>query len=362
MIRNITIIGTGLIGGSLGLAWKAAREELQITGLDGAEVLDKALNRGAIDKAAASLEGAVENADLIVLATPLAPMVRLLTEVAPLVSDGMIITDVGSVKRPIVEHAWETLPDTVTFVGGHPMAGSERGGIEAADRLLFENATYVLCPPEDDGLPAELIELIESTGARIRPMAPDRHDQVAATVSHLPQLAAVALAGYAGQRQELDAATLELAAGGFRDLTRVASSPFEMWRDILTANQGPVLDALGGFAATIRTIRNRLIEGDTEELAALFDQADEARTAIPPRGKGFLEPLADLYVRAEDRPGELVTLTTTLADNEINIKEIELLRVREGTDGTFRLSFRDTPTAERAASLLEEAGFSTTLP
>ncbi len=362
MIQHVTIVGTGLIGGSLALAWQAALPNVQLTGFDAPEVLDAAHARGALDVRAASLKAAVAEAEVVVLATPLRAMLPLMNDMAPHLPEGVVVTDVGSVKRPVLAHAAEALPAHATFIGGHPMAGSENDGIEAADPVLFENATYVLCPPNDTEVPIALRTLIEATGARIRLMDAPAHDRVAATVSHLPQLVAVTLARYAGERHATDGATLDLAAGGFRDLTRIASSPFELWRDILTANQGPVLDALGGFASAIQTLRNRLIAEDHEALAAVFDDAHEARATIPERGKGFLEPLADVYVRAQDRPGELVTLTTALADAGLNIKEIELLRVREGTDGTFRLSFSDLPTAEEAAAVLDDAGFGTMLP
>lgn len=362
MIQHVTIVGTGLIGGSLALAWQSALPDVQITGFDTPEVLDVAHARGALDVRAASLEAAVAEAEVVLLATPLRAMLPLMSDMAPHLPEGAVVTDVGSVKGPVLAHATEALPAHTTFIGGHPMAGSENDGIDAADPLLFENATYVLCPPGDTEVPVALRTLIEATGARIRLMDAPAHDRVAATVSHLPQLVAVALAQYAGERHAIDGATLDLAAGGFRDLTRIASSPFDLWRDILTANHGPVLDALGGFASTIQTLRNRLIAEDDEALAAVFDDAHEARATIPERGKGFLEPLADVYVRAQDQPGELVTLTTALADAGLNIKEIELLRVREGTDGTFRLSFSDLPTAEQAAAVLDEAGFGTMVP
>jgi len=362
MIQHVTIVGTGLIGGSLALAWQNALPEVQLTGFDTPDVLDAAHARGALDTRAASIEAAVAEAEVVVLAAPLRAMLPLLNDMAPHLPAGVVVTDVGSVKRPVLAHAAAALPAHATFIGGHPMAGSENDGIDAADPLLFENATYVLCPPGDTEVPVALRTLIEATGARIRLMDAAAHDRVAATVSHLPQLVAVALARYAGERHATDGATLDLAAGGFRDLTRIASSPFGLWRDILTANHGPVLDALGDFASAIQVLRNRLVAEDDEALAAVFDEAREARATIPARGKGFLEPLADVYVRAQDRPGELVALTTALAEARLNIKEIELLRVREGTDGTFRLSFSDLPTAEQAAAVLDEAGFSTVLP
>jgi prephenate dehydrogenase len=243
------------------------------------------------------------------------------------------------------------------------MAGSEKGGLASADAFLFENATYVLCPAERQDVAgftrrhAGLVELVEATGARLLVLDARRHDRIAATVSHLPQLLAVTLMNYAAGLNAEDGAFLRLAAGGFRDLTRIASSPFEMWQHILVANEGPILDALGGFAAALQRLRNRLIEDDLEALHDAFTDARRTREAIPRNSKGFLHPLADVYVYAEDRPGELHRITRVLFEAEMNIKDIELLKVREGTGGAFRLSFADDATAASAVNVLEHAGF-----
>lgn len=362
MIQRIAILGVGLIGGSLGLSWKRYRPDVDIVGYDEPDVLDEAFERGAIDERTTDLRRAVREADLVVLAVPLAPMLRLLDQMAPHLAPDTVVTDVGSVKTPVVERAGAVLPDTVSFVGGHPMAGSEKSGIAHADALLFENATYVVCPnglsPEElQAEHAALLDLIRATGARVLIVDAARHDRIAATVSHLPQLIAVTLTNLLAVQQEEDDAFLQLAAGGFRDLTRIASSPFAMWRDVLVANNGPILDALGRFAGAIRTLRNRLIEEDIETLHAYFDEARRARERIPRDTKGFLHPLADIYVYAEDRPGELVNITRTLYDAELNVKDIELLKIREGTGGAFRISFSGEPEADRAVEALQEASY-----
>lgn len=360
---RIGIIGTGLIGGSLGLVWKKRATNSEVVGFDEPRVLETALKREAIDKGAATLEDAVRDADLIVLATPITAIMRLLERIAPALKHGTIVTDVGSVKRPIVDQAAEVLPEHVTFIGGHPMAGSERRGIEHADALLFENATYVVCPPDSASNRsfaeehADFVSLIQSTGARLIVLDPDRHDQIAATVSHLPQLLAVCLTEYAGIKNEPDDALLKLAAGGFRDMTRIASSPFEVWRDILVANNGPILDVLAGFASKLNSVRHRVAAEDLDELSELFEAARSVRETIPRDTKGFLHPLSDVYVYAEDRPGELLSITTILHDASLNIKDIELLKIREGTGGAFRIGFSGESTADRAADALTEAGY-----
>ena len=362
MIQRVAILGVGLIGGSLGLAWKKNRADLTLVGYDVPAVLEAALERGQIDEAALTLAEAVPTADLVVLAVPLAPMLRLLEEIAPLLQPGTLVTDVGSVKGPIMAQARQVLTEANPFIGGHPMAGSEQGGAANADAFLFENATYVLCPPEGlttEALPqhyADFVVLIEATGARVLVLEAQRHDRIAATVGHLPQLLATILMNYAAERNAEDDAFLRLAAGGFRDMTRIASSPFAMWQHILLANEGPILDALAGFATALQKTRHRIIEEDLDALHEAFTEARRVRDTIPKDSKGFLHPLADIYVYAEDRPGVLAHITGTLFEAAINIKDIELLKIREGTGGAFRLSFSDEAAADAAIEVLEHAG------
>ena len=365
MIERISILGTGLIGGSLGLAWKERRPDCTIRGHDQPEILDVAEERGAIDEKAADPVTAVENADLVVLATPLASILKLLDTIADHVPEGAFVTDVGSVKQPVLEQAQDVLPDHVHFLGGHPMAGAEQGGIEHADPLLFENAVYALCPPNPDHEKAlndfgPIVDLVEATGARPLPLSPERHDRLVAAVSHLPQLLAVALVNTVAESD--DATTianlpLELAGGGFRDMTRIASSPFKMWRDVLVGNEGAIHDALSQFRRTLRGLRNRLIEGDLDGLKAAFNDAQQARETIPGDAKGFLNPLAEVYVRASDEPGVIHNLTGHLVDADLNVKDIELQTVREGTGGTFRLAFANGTDADTAVDVLTDADY-----
>lgn len=363
MSLRIAILGTGLIGGSLGLAWKQRRADCTIVGHDRPEVLNAAADRGAIDAKAADPVTAVEDADLVVLATPLSATLRLLDQIADHVKAGALVTDVASVKTPVLEQAQEVLSPETPFIGGHPMAGSEEQGIAHASPILFENAAYVLCPSSDIG-PKQLEEqhpdvlaLITATGARPMLMDARRHDRIAGAVSHLPQLLAVALVNTVADVSESDEQALQLAAGGFRDMTRIASSPFSMWRDILIGNQGPVLDMLGHFTRRLQSMRNRLIEEDLDALDEAFESAHATRRAIPTDSKGFLHPLADVYVAANDRPGVLADMTTALTNADLNIKDIELLKFREGTGGTFRLGFEQDADAAVAVDVLAGAGF-----
>jgi prephenate dehydrogenase len=366
MIERISILGTGLIGGSLGLAWAERRPECTLIGYDRPEVLETAEERGAIDRKAADPITAVAGADLVVLATPLSSILSLLDSIGDHLDDGTFVTDVGSVKQPVLDQAADVLPDHVQFLGGHPMAGAEQAGIEHADALLFENAVYALCLPDGtdeqalDGPLAPVVDLIDATGARPLRLNADQHDRLVAAVSHLPQLLAVALVNTVADADEADDAqnlALELAGGGFRDMTRIAASPFDVWRDILVGNEGRIHDALSQFRRSLRTLRNRLIENDLDGLEAAFTDAREARDAVPGDAKGFLSPLADVYVRAPDEPGVIHDLTGHLVDADLNVKDIELQKIREGTGGTFRLAFESGPDADAAVEALQAADY-----
>ncbi len=360
MIERIAVVGMGLIGGSLALAWKERREDLTLVGHDVPDVLEKAVRLGMIDHAAGSVQDAVRGADLVVLSVPLDAMRPLLKRAAPHLEPGALVTDVGSVKMPVLRDARRLLPPANAFVGGHPMAGSEKGGISSADAFLFENAAYVLCPPlGQESEPwleqfAPLVEVVEATGARVFPLAAELHDRIAACISHLPQIVATALMRLVSEQP--DKAFTQLAAGGFRDMTRIASSPFAMWDPILDANRKPILDALSTFGDILSEYARALEHKDSGTLCRAFDAARSLRDAIPRDSRGFLYPLSDIYVYAEDRPGVLAHITGTLFQNGISIKDIALLRIREGTGGAFRLSFENDQVAEAAVVSLGKAG------
>ncbi len=354
--QTVAIVGTGLIGASLGLALRRRHPDHAVRGGDASpQHTEAAGRRGALTGAGTPSE-VLSQADVAVLAAPLDALPGLLTLAARHLRPGALVTDVGSVKGAVLDAA-RVLPQAVRFVGGHPMAGAAVGGPEHADPLLFENAVWALCPSPGLGDLAddapEVLWLVETVGARPVVLDAARHDLVAATISHLPQLLAVALVETAAETGD-DA--LGLAAGGFRDMTRIAGSPFSMWGPILRDNRDAVTHVLGAFADRVGALRQSILD-DPEGLAGAFERAGRTRAALPSSSKGFLAPLADVVVWADDRPGFLHGLTGTIAAAGLNLKDAELLRVRVGEVGTFRFGFETADQADRAVEALTSAGY-----
>ncbi len=358
---KIAIVGVGVIGGSLGIALKQSNPDITVVGFDSPAVLRRARKRRAIDISSPSLRSVVSDAEIVFLCTPVESILKLLPEVSRFILPHTIVTDVGSVKGVVQSCAKKYFRSHGIFVGGHPMAGSEGSGIEYADGLLFQNAVYVLCPPLGDGKKIQpLVALLKSIGARILTIDAREHDRVAAAISHLPQLIAVSLMDNTARKNEGNPAFLQLAAGGFRDMTRIASSPFHLWKDILSNNRDETSRALHEFEKLLGQIRKGLHQRSLSEVGKKFLRAKSFRDSIPKNTKGFLHSLHDLYVWVDDKPGMLAKMTATLSRSGINIKDIELLKVREGQGGTFRLSFESVETARLAARLLRGKGFRVT--
>jgi len=345
----------------MGLAIKRKQPDTTITGISSPGALEGALAVGAIDKAVRKdrFEQGIVNADLVILCNPIQEIIQRLPEVAATVKPGALITDAGSTKRQIFEKAKSCMESDRYFIGGHPMAGSESRGVQAADALLFENAVYVLTPLENtpEEIQKKMISLVECIGAKAIVIPPDLHDMIAAAVSHVPQLLAVTLMNLISKPGK-SSLHLKLAAGGFRDMTRIASSPYDIWEDIFTTNQQAILDTLGEFIKDLQQVKSKI---KIPDLSADFDQANKQRLSIPRDTKGFIRPHFDLLIRVEDKPGIIATLSTALTDAEINIKDIEVLKVREGDAGTIRLSFETPRARKQAQSIFKVIGFDSRL-
>ena len=283
--QRIAILGCGLIGGSFALALKKRGFAGEIVGCDRDDVLEKAKARGAIDAGTSELSEAVANADLVYLATPVVTILDLLPQVAKAAKPGALITDAGSTKVRICRLAKEVLPDNVSFLGGHPMAGREVGGIENADPDLFVGKKWGLIQDDRRGAEdaeKEFEELVEKLGAQPVWMDAETHDWAVALVSHLPQLVSTALASTTWDETDEDGLPLSLAGPGYRDLTRLAASPYELWRDICLTNGDNIARALDRLEQRLAHIRGLLRSRD---LAEEFEKAQQTCAMLKRGGR-----------------------------------------------------------------------------
>ncbi len=359
LFNRIAVVGVGLIGGSLGLACKRVNACREVVGVSRPQTLSEAVRIGAIDSGVdyPDIADGIAGADAVFLCTPISRILSLIEEVIPHAGAGTLVSDVGSTKAQIVAKAGQIGRADVHFIGGHPMAGSEKSGVTASDPFLFQNAIYVLTPAPGvpESVQERFIAFVRRIGAQPVVMPPETHDRVAAAISHLPQMIATALVGMVGHLDEGDGRFLRLAAGGFRDLTRIASSPYDMWRDICATN-GPVLrEMIDRYVRCLQELQERI--GD-DALGGDFNYANRVRGSIPKDSKGFLHALHEILVVAEDRPGVIADIAGALAGEGINLNDIEVLKVREGEGGTLRLGFDTRQAAERAIEILSRKGYS----
>lgn len=279
-MKKLVIFGVGLIGGSVALALKKAGIDTHIVGVGRTRnSLDEALNLGIIDVAESDIEVAVSDADIIMLAAPVAQTTQILTSIQPFLQPNTVVTDAGSTKGDVLNSAKQVLGNQFTqFIGGHPIAGAEKSGAAAAMADLFVAKNVVLTPTQEtnpDAI-AAVTHLWRTCGANVSTMSADQHDAIFAAVSHLPHLLAFALVDDIASRHNA-AQLFSFAASGFRDFTRIAGSHPEMWRDISLANKQALLTELTAFEQELATVKQLLTNSDSAGLEALFERASHAR-------------------------------------------------------------------------------------
>lgn len=355
MLKHIHFIGFGLIAASLAAAIRKVQPQLVIS----AQSLDDGSTFG-LSEQLITQENTIEtlpnsNETLVIIATPLSVYPEIFEQLSKSRYKGWI-SDVGSVKQFPAELAKKY---QLNFFGGHPMAGSEKHSAKYYNPILFENAIFVLTNKPNHPIADSYSELLKNIGALILELDNDEHDEIAATISHLPQLLAVSLVDFTRQFNDKKNAYLQLAAGGFRDMTRIASSPVGIWKDILLTNQHHIADRLDGMIQYLVHLKNDLLESNNKEVLERFHHAKLTRDSIPRNTKGFLTVLSDLYVYVQDEPGVIYKLSKILYEHDINIRDIELLKVREGHQGAFRVAFTTEAEMRNAKLLLESVGFKT---
>jgi prephenate dehydrogenase len=342
--QRATVVGIGLIGGSIALALRERGWWVSAVDHD-PERLSRAVEIGAIDA-----QGFDPDARIVFVATPVGQIPDAVAEA--LAATNAVVTDVGGVKSSVVAAV-----DAARFVGGHPMAGSEQEGLEGASADLFDGAVWVLTPVEHTDPEAFTLvrSVVTSLGAEVVEVSPERHDQLVAVVSHVPHLTAAALMTLAAGRAEEQGGLLRLAAGGFRDMTRVASGHPGIWPDVCIANRSAIVEAVDDLVAALDGLRGRIDREDRSGLYDVLADARAARNALPAQAVRPGE-LASVRVPIADRPGELATITTLATDVEVNIYDIEIDHSAEGTKGVLVLVV-EARLAERLVGGLMAKGY-----
>jgi prephenate dehydrogenase len=342
------VVGTGLIGGSIALSLR--QRGWHVAGLDAdADALAEALDAGVIDQAGDDLE-----AQIVFIATPAAAVAEEVGRIlaTPGRRHDTVVTDVSGVKTAIVAAA-----DHPRFIGGHPMAGSEQIGLRGAAPDLFEGAVWVLTPTSATDLDAfdRLQGVVTELGADVLVLTPDDHDRLVAVVSHVPHLVAATLMNAATVGAEQNAALLRLAAGGFRDMTRVAAGHPGIWPDICSENAGPIVEALEALLAELTVMRDRVAGNDRAAIFGVLQRASHARRNLPAR---IVRPdnLSELRIPVPDRHGVLAEITSLAADGGISIFDIEIAHSAEGPRGVLILVV-DTAEAELLRDAVEARGY-----
>ena len=354
--ERIAVVGTGLIGTSIAMA--AIRAGDAVRGFDTDPIALAAATERSELVPAGSIEECVRGATLVFVCTPIPALASVVTA-ALAASPEAVVSDVGSVKTDVLAEvqALASPSDLPRFVGGHPMGGSERSGPERASPAVLDGIVWVLSETQnaDPGALARLEAWIQRIGAHPVRMEAERHDRLVAVVSHLPQVASTALMGLAATEEAGEPQILLLAAGGFRDLTRLASSSPQLWSDILLANREATARAIELYASRLLEIRDMVLAGKRDDVGSAFSVAKEARLllAAKPQVKAGV---AVIQVPIPDRPGVLAELTAALGAERVNIEDLQIVHSPEGGRGTVHLTVA-TGAAEDAERVLRERWF-----
>lgn len=325
------VVGTGLIGGSIGMGLRKAGWFVSaVDTCPGVQQL-------AVECGAADRSGFDDEADLGVVATPLGQVPGVARHLLARLGPNATVTDVAGVKGPVLEAV--TAPN---FVGGHPMAGSEQEGLDGADPDMFQGATWVLTPTQvtDPAAFVRTSEVAASLGAEVVALEPEHHDALVAVVSHVPHLVAATMMSEASEASEQHAALLRLAAGGFRDMTRVAAGHPGIWPDICAQNRSAIVSSLDSLVAALLRVRHVVDSGRTDQLEQMLSRARAARRNLPGQAPSP-ERLAELRVIVPDRPGVFAQLTTLAGELGVNLFDMEVAHSAEGPQGVVILVVSD---------------------
>ena len=354
--KKIGFIGLGLIGGSLAKTIKRIYPETELIATSGhLSTITAAFEDHTISNDTLLAMKDFSDCDIIFLCAPVSNNIEYLKELKGIISESCLLTDVGSVKEPI-QSAIKELGMESNFIGGHPMAGSEKTGLSNASETLLENAYYIITPTTKSPSPAveELTGLVRSLGAIPLVLGYEQHDYATAAISHLPHVIAYSLVNLVRESDDENEIMKTIAAGGFKDITRIASSSPVMWENICLSNQEQILKLLDNYIHTLEVVRTNIADADSPALLDAFTAAKDYRDSITITAKGALKNVYELYLDLIDETGGIATVATILASNNLSIKNIGIIHNREFEGGVLRLEMYDGESLALAVALLKK--------
>lgn len=356
MAPKTGFIGLGLIGGSIAKAIRRYYPDHELIAFDKSrETLALAVQEGTIDTACSSIDDNFKGCSYIFLCAPVSCNTAYLSQLKRIIGEDCILTDVGSVKTSIHEEII-SLGMEHCFIGGHPMAGSEKSGFANSKAHLIENAYYILTP--SGKVPEEKIASYRDFVSSLKaiPILLDykEHDLITGTISHLPHIIASSLVNFVRDTDTEDGLMKALAAGGFKDLTRIASSSPVMWQQICLKNSRNISRILEEYIETLERAKNAVDSGDEKTLYSLFESSRDYRNSMPNSSAGPIKKQFAVYCDIIDEAGGIATIATILASNHINIKNIGIVHNREFEEGVLRIEFYEEAASAKAVELLQK--------
>ena len=356
---TIGFIGLGLIGGSIAKTIRRIHPDSIIYGFDtDIDSLKMAKEDGTLTQYFEMLDSTFSSCDIIFLCAPVSNNIEYLKELKGIISESCLLTDVGSVKEPI-QSAIKELGMESNFIGGHPMVGSEKSGYAHANDHLLENAYYFLTPSERTlfQLTTKFSSFIQGLGALAVSLKPEEHDFITAAISHVPHIVAAELVHLVRRADRNNGMLKQLAAGGFKDITRIASSSPIMWEQICENNSSNIKTLLTSMIHDLQEVIDQLDKENGAYVNEYFKEAGDYRNSVPDHSIGLFDKVHKLYVHIPDQPGTIATVASLLAFNNISLKNIGIIYNREFEEGVLQLAFPDKQTLTRAKRLLTDNGY-----
>lgn len=354
--KKIGFVGLGLIGGSIAKAIRLYYPNYEIVAFDkNKETLALATQESIINVACTSIDDNFANCDYIFLCAPVSYNTAYLKQLKNYVNENCILTDVGSVKTSIHKEII-ALDMEKYFIGGHPMAGSEKSGYVNSKPVIIENAYYILTPSSKVGQEKvdEYAAFIESIKALPVVLDFEKHDYITGAISHLPHIIAATLVNFVKNKDDKDELMKQLAAGGFKDITRIASSSPTMWQHICMKNQENIVSIIDEYISLLEKAKENVANGQEQEIYNFFETSKNYRNSIPGGSSGPIKRMFAVYCDIIDETGGIAAIATILAANNINLKNIGIIHNREFEEGVLRIEFYDEFSSKRAAETLQK--------